>query len=212
VAVSTNGDDGLVALGAEAIPWQVDYGKVTPLLVKAIQDLNFKVETGFSTMSQADIDQYKKDGSLAPEEIDPVKVAAHIESIKAEAPRNVITYITDMMLEKKRAVKDFVSEKVTAIVAYFDEIYTNRSHQKELCVGDSANGGETCITKAQLDALLSGQGSQSPANNTGGSGGNGGGSTPPTCTAPQVLNTAGNTCVDPEVPPTDSGNAPSPTE
>src|SRR5258708_40139251 len=37
-AVATNGDDGMVSLSNDAIPWSVDYGKVTPLLVKAIQD------------------------------------------------------------------------------------------------------------------------------------------------------------------------------
>jgi len=37
-AVATNGDDGMVTLSGDAIPWSVDYGKVTPLLVKAIQD------------------------------------------------------------------------------------------------------------------------------------------------------------------------------
>lgn len=37
-AVSTNGDNGLVALSKDSVPWQVDYGKLTPLLVKAIQE------------------------------------------------------------------------------------------------------------------------------------------------------------------------------
>ena len=40
------------------------------------------------------------------------------------------------------------------------EIFTNRSHQKELCIGELGN--ETCITKAQLDSLLN----QAGANNT----------------------------------------------
>ncbi len=38
-AVTTNGDDGIVSLGASTTPWSVDYGRVTPLLVKAIQDI-----------------------------------------------------------------------------------------------------------------------------------------------------------------------------
>lgn len=42
-AVSTNGDDGLVPLGPESTPWMVDYGRLTPLLVKSIQDLDLKL-------------------------------------------------------------------------------------------------------------------------------------------------------------------------
>ncbi|MEO6536944.1 MAG: glycosyl hydrolase family 28-related protein [Candidatus Paceibacterota bacterium] len=38
-AVSTNGDNGLEPLGASATPWSVDYGRVTPLIVKSIQDI-----------------------------------------------------------------------------------------------------------------------------------------------------------------------------
>lgn len=38
-AVATNGDDGVVDLGDTKSVWSVDYGRVTPLLVKAVQDL-----------------------------------------------------------------------------------------------------------------------------------------------------------------------------
>ena len=31
-------------LGASSTPWSVDYGRITPLLAKSIQDLNFKLE------------------------------------------------------------------------------------------------------------------------------------------------------------------------
>lgn len=44
-AVTTNGDDGEVPLSGKKDAWAVDYGKVTPLIVKAVQDLNGKVET-----------------------------------------------------------------------------------------------------------------------------------------------------------------------
>ena len=37
------------------------------------------------------------------------------------------------------------------------DFFANRVRTKELCVGDDT-GGETCITKAQLDALLAGDG------------------------------------------------------
>ena len=38
-AVSTNGDDGAVALKPGILPWEVDYGRLTPLLVKSVQEL-----------------------------------------------------------------------------------------------------------------------------------------------------------------------------
>jgi hypothetical protein len=38
-AVTTNGDNGKVPLKDENNIWQVDYGRVTPLIVKAVQDL-----------------------------------------------------------------------------------------------------------------------------------------------------------------------------
>ena len=38
-AVTTNGDNGIVPLSATSTPWQVDYGRITPLIVKAVQDI-----------------------------------------------------------------------------------------------------------------------------------------------------------------------------
>lgn len=38
-AVTTNGDDGTQPLAKGATPWSVDYGRLTPLLVKSIQQL-----------------------------------------------------------------------------------------------------------------------------------------------------------------------------
>jgi hypothetical protein len=38
-AVTTNGDDGSKPLAKGAMPWSVDYGRLTPLVVKALQEL-----------------------------------------------------------------------------------------------------------------------------------------------------------------------------
>jgi hypothetical protein len=38
-AVTTNGDNGTVPLGATSTPWAVDYGRITPLLIKSVQDI-----------------------------------------------------------------------------------------------------------------------------------------------------------------------------
>ena len=43
-AVTTNGDDGIVELDTpNKNPWSVDYGRLTPLLVKSIQELDAKI-------------------------------------------------------------------------------------------------------------------------------------------------------------------------
>jgi hypothetical protein len=38
-AVTTNGDNGIVPLGPTSTPWSVDYGRLTPLIVKSVQDI-----------------------------------------------------------------------------------------------------------------------------------------------------------------------------
>ncbi len=38
-AVTTNGDNGETKLASGTTPWSVDYGRVTPLIVKAVQEL-----------------------------------------------------------------------------------------------------------------------------------------------------------------------------
>lgn len=43
-AVARGKDDGVSPLEPNAVPWGVDYGRITPLLVKSIQDLNLKLE------------------------------------------------------------------------------------------------------------------------------------------------------------------------
>jgi hypothetical protein len=42
-AVANNGDDGVSPLEPGKVPWGVDYGRITPLIVKSIQDMNLKV-------------------------------------------------------------------------------------------------------------------------------------------------------------------------
>jgi hypothetical protein len=60
--------------------------------------------------------------------------------------------------------KTFVGKFFDRMTAWFADttngignLFANRVRTKELCVGDAADGGETCITKSQLDASLGGQ-------------------------------------------------------
>ena len=51
-AVATNGDNGLTPLKQGATPWTVEYGKVTPLIVKSIQDLKAEKDTDIKNLRE----------------------------------------------------------------------------------------------------------------------------------------------------------------
>jgi len=38
-AVTTNGDNGVAPLSSTSTPWSVDYGRITPLIVRSVQDI-----------------------------------------------------------------------------------------------------------------------------------------------------------------------------
>ena len=38
-AVTTNGDDGVAKLTSSSTPWSIDYGRLTPLIIKSVQEL-----------------------------------------------------------------------------------------------------------------------------------------------------------------------------
>jgi hypothetical protein len=110
-----------------------------------------------------------------------------------------ITDLTDLNnLTKANPLRD-------ALVAWFGNVgntvgdfFANRVHTKELCVQDA--NGETCITRGQLDALISGA-SGSVVNN-------GGGNTP--SPEPQPEPTPEVTPPAPETPPSDTPPAETP--
>ncbi|HUD03063.1 MAG TPA: tail fiber domain-containing protein, partial [Candidatus Paceibacterota bacterium] len=55
-AVTTNGDNGTVPLMPGQTPWQVDYGRITPLIVKSVQDLaasSVRISNGIVNFSNA---------------------------------------------------------------------------------------------------------------------------------------------------------------
>jgi hypothetical protein len=114
----------------------VDYAYLVVPAIKAIQQQQALL--GSFTMTTDDLS----------------KLVANIQS---EAPHDPIAIINDKINGGVSFLVDFVAARVTAVHGYFDEVFMNKSHQKVLCVGDAANGGETCITKTQLDQLLSNQ-------------------------------------------------------
>jgi hypothetical protein len=106
---------------------------------------------------------------------------------------NLFSKITSWLADAGNGIKNIFVEKVET---------------KEICISDET-GAKTCITKSQLDALLINAGSTPtlPPPTVGG-GAEGEGSNQEdgengeslTCTAPLILNDAGDDCVDPMEP------------
>ena len=124
----TRDDDGTIR--------GIDQTQIVPILVKGIQDQQTLL--GTYTMTGDDLSDL-------------------VANIQTETPHDPVAIINDKINNSVKFLTDFVAARVTAIRGYFDEVFMNKSHQKVLCVGDAANGGETCITKQQLDQLLSNQ-------------------------------------------------------
>ncbi len=140
-AVSAGTDDGISPLNGGSA-WSIDYGRLTPLLVKSIQD------------------QQNLLGEIADKEA----LDLALEDAQNEGNLSALEYISQKIQEDWRPLLNFAALRVTAIRGYFDEIFAKKTHTEEICVGTPGN--ETCLNKAELDALLSrpssGSGSSAP--------------------------------------------------
>ncbi|MBI5022762.1 MAG: tail fiber domain-containing protein [Candidatus Magasanikbacteria bacterium] len=132
----------LSATSTEGILSGVEYSKITALAIKAIQEQNDLV-FGTSTNALVMASSTFPDG-LAP---------ALVSLASSTAP-----------LANNAGEKTFAGRFFDRLTAWFGDatngigdFFANRVRTKEICVGDAANGGETCVTKAQLDTLLAGQ-------------------------------------------------------
>jgi hypothetical protein len=133
-------DSGTGALNPNSIPWGVDYGRLTPLLVKSIQD------------QQSLLGEYIKSSELDEENIG-------IQVVSDE--RNVRSYILANIVNKMGIVRDFMALSITALNGYFEEIYAERAKIKEIeaekiCLKNS-EGEDVCITGDDLEGLLNGE-------------------------------------------------------
>ncbi|MBI3633294.1 MAG: hypothetical protein HY226_03315 [Candidatus Vogelbacteria bacterium] len=77
-----------------------------------------------------------------------------ISTIQSEVARDPVAIFDKKISDGKQFLTDFLAARITAIRGYFDEVFSNKSHQKVLCVGDFTKDDETCIDKNKLDALL----------------------------------------------------------
>ncbi len=135
-AVATNGDNGTVPLTPGEDPWSVDYGRVTPLIVKAVQDQQALL--GTFTLSTGD------NSNL-------------ISDTQNENPQDAISIIQSKITAGTQFLTDFVSLRVTAIRGYFDEVFANKVHSNQICLKKS-DGTEICIDGDQLQNIMSNNG------------------------------------------------------
>jgi hypothetical protein len=103
-AVASNGDNGLTPLAPGATPWTVDYGRVTPLLVKAIQD------------------QQNLLGAFITKDTPGLSTLA--TDINNETPRDPAAILAANITAGKPFLTDFFAARVTAARGYFSDAFT----------------------------------------------------------------------------------------
>jgi len=57
-AVHTNGDDGNTPLAKHVAPWGIDYGRLTPLIVKSVQGLYYDFMDQLALIQNTKMDKY----------------------------------------------------------------------------------------------------------------------------------------------------------
>jgi hypothetical protein len=108
--------------------WEVDYGRITPLIVKAVQDMNLNLEGIAGTVIPV------------PGSDSDTFVTAFFKNIEAK--------IGAWLADTTNGIANIFAQTITV----------NNANVQNLCVSD-ASGAKTCITKSQLDSLLSNVGS-----------------------------------------------------
>lgn len=96
-------------------PRGVNYEAFAPILTKAIQELDIKVNEIISTSTEA--------------------------------------FVESSLFTNILSAFESLGTKIENSVAWFKELFADKIHTRELCVGDS-DTGEICLTKAQLQALM----------------------------------------------------------
>jgi hypothetical protein len=176
-AVHTNGDNGVSTLPATSSPWSVDYGRITPLIVSAVQDLNYNimavVTMPTSTLAAASV-AYAS--STSP------KAQAFATGFWASVKAQVFAWLGTA----GNGLLNVFAQTITATVVNADTVNT-----KTLCLDG------LCVTRDQLQNLLNGSGAPQggasytpPANQDGG--GSGGATTTPNDPSAPVISVNGN--------------------
>jgi hypothetical protein len=114
------------------------------MLVKGIQDLNLKLETGISKVSD--------DAELALW-TDSGRITTYLDALNNESPRDVKSFLTEKMSTGYRTISDFVAERVTAFNGYFENVFAKKVHSEQICLKKS-DGSEYCVNGDQLESIM----------------------------------------------------------
>jgi hypothetical protein len=140
VTKGDNGDEPYVE--GVTNTWSIDYGKVTPIIVKAIQD------------------QQKLLGSFT---LIGTDLSALVNDLRSEKPQDAVEKISGKIAAGEQFLTDLSVARLTAVRGYFDETFAGTAHEKKLCLGDVSASAETCVSKEDLDKLLAAGGIQTSA-------------------------------------------------
>jgi Chaperone of endosialidase len=192
----------------------VNYAGFAPILVKSIQDLNNKTALVMQNQSVL-IGSYSARPMTVPTVATDVPVVdttalavlmTQIAAVNTEsAPTVTVTQqIQDRITAGVSTLDNVISQRISAIRAYIDEIYTKKIHTELLCVKKS-DGTEFCANGDQLQSAATAVGSTTVVTTVVTAAPLGGTPvTPPApavCTLPEVLDSATNSCVTTVTPP-----------
>jgi hypothetical protein len=142
----TKGDSGLEPyVPGVTNTWSVDYGRVTPLIVKAVQELNTKVDKASTTGLTAENIQAMLSTSGAVATIDATSTATQTILTIADGSKQIADSFTHFV----RLAVEKLSGYYLNVKLWIDELTTNKIFTNEICVKKS-DGTYTCLTGDQL--------------------------------------------------------------
>src|ERR1035437_5628787 len=122
-AVSVISSDGTLGL---------DTVRMIPYLVGAVQEESALIGN-FSTSTEG--------------------LTSLVAQIQSENERSAVAFIQDKITSGAKLLTDFVAVRITAIRGYFDELFANKVHTKQICVKKSDNT-EVCVNGDELQNII----------------------------------------------------------
>jgi hypothetical protein len=120
----------------------LDYDRFAPYLVKAIQEQQVLIDINSSTTEAM--------GDISTSTSGLISL---VNQIQSENARDAIAVIDQKISEGSAMLTDFIAARVTAIRGYFDEIFANKVHTKEICVSKN-DGSEICVNGDELQNMV----------------------------------------------------------
>lgn len=128
--------DSATSLTSAGKTWVVDYTKLTPLIIRSIQEQQFLLNNNSTSL---------------------ITALPDLNFIQDELARGATDVITEKISKSQKIVSDFIAGRMTAVRGYFDQVDTKTIRadsviSKELCVTEGID--RLCINRDQLQYLL----------------------------------------------------------